>query len=144
MPTGVCHQRRQYDGADSFAILQGESVQQFERWDEQHEGVEVVVDTGKDQFDILRIARSNAANYDMDTTDLIQRLEEYDRRYGIDIVRAATDLVAFRLIRMPDDISDFAVALYEFCPDIVDQGTGSVAALVEELGRDKTVYLWWD
>ena len=65
--------------------------------DEQHEGVELVVGAGQDQFDILRIARSDAVNYGMVTDDLIQRLGEYNRQYGIDITRAATDVISFRL-----------------------------------------------
>jgi uncharacterized protein DUF4253 len=32
----------------------------------------------------------------------------------------------------------------EFCPDILTQGTGSVAALARELRRTKLLYCWWD
>ena len=63
------------------------------------EGVEVVVGPGKRQFDILRIAASDAANYDMETEDLIKVLEKWDRLYGIDIVAAETDTIQLTLNR---------------------------------------------
>jgi hypothetical protein len=34
--------------------------------------------------------------------------------------------------------------LYEFCPDIVDQGCGSVDALADELAMTGRLVLWWD
>jgi hypothetical protein len=116
------------------------------RWlvDEQHEGVEVVVAQGASQFDILRTARSNAFNCDMGTGDLIRRLRKYDREHGIDIFQAETDTIQFRLKAMPADPAGFARDLYAFCPDTVDQGVGSVAALEAEFTRKKTVFLWWD
>jgi hypothetical protein len=42
--------------------------------DRPAEGVEVVVGPGKSQFDILRIAASDAVNYDKQTEDLIRVL----------------------------------------------------------------------
>ncbi len=33
---------------------------------------------------------------------------------------------------------------YTFCPDIVDQGTGTVEALVTELEQSQRLYCWWD
>jgi len=34
--------------------------------------------------------------------------------------------------------------LYDFCPDIVDQGTGTMEALKLEITRTRELYLWWD
>jgi hypothetical protein len=34
--------------------------------------------------------------------------------------------------------------MYDFCPDIVDQGVGSVKALATELRRSRSLYFWWD
>ncbi len=112
--------------------------------DEQHEGAELVVGPGASQLDIPRLARTNATNYDMGTEDLVRKLREYDQDYGLDVYHAETDTIEFMLLNTPEDLSGFAVDLYEFCPDVVDQGVGSVAALegsIEALGQ---VYLWWD
>ncbi|WP_242107129.1 DUF4253 domain-containing protein [Luteimonas aquatica] len=107
-------------------------------------GSEVVVAKGADQFDILRVAASNAVNYDMATEDLIRKLKEWDAAYGIDIYMASTDTIAFRLKTLPPDLHAFAEEVYAFCPDTVDQGIGSVDALAEVIGRDRVVGLWWD
>ena len=107
-------------------------------------GVELVVGPGETQFDILRIAASDAVNFDMETEDLIKVLKVWDEAYGIDILRAQTDTIAFHLKSMPIDMKKFAAEVYDFCPDIVDQGTGSVEELQEEITKTRTVLLWWD
>lgn len=112
--------------------------------DPPDEGSEVVVAHGNSQFDILRVAQSDAANYDMYTEDLIRKLEEYHSKYGIDIFHAETDTIEFRFTTMPSDLAAFCEDLYEFCPDIVDQGVGTVEELQNEIARTRTVFLWWD
>lgn len=107
-------------------------------------GSEIVIGVGDSQFDILRIAQSDAANYDLDTEALVSKLQNYDARYGIDIFHAETDTIEFRLLSLPEDLRGFCNDLYEFCPDIVDQGCGSVDKLEEEIANEKSVFLWWD
>jgi len=111
---------------------------------QQTGGVELVFGEGMDQFDILRMARSDAINYNMETEDLITKLKEYDERFGIDITHAVTDTIIFRLKHMPEDMTGFANDLYKFCPDIVDQGTQTVGALATEIRGSRTAFLWWD
>ena len=107
-------------------------------------GVELVIGPGKSQFDIIRHAKSDAANYELSTEDLIARLQKYDSEFGINITHAETDTIDIDFLRMPDDIDAFAEDLYEFCPDLVDQGCGSVPALIAELKGSRRVTLWWD
>lgn len=117
------------------------------RWlgTERHEdAVEVVVGPGQSQFDILRIAQSDAVNYGMETEALITRLQQYDREIGISIFQAETDTLAFDILREPKDWGAFARDIYDFCPDIVDQGVGSVEELEGQLREMRQVLLWWD
>jgi hypothetical protein len=118
-----------------------------DRWlgEEQHPGqAELVVGAGKNQFDILRLARTDAANYDKTTEDIIQKLSVYDADYGIVIFGATTDTVRFVLTALPEDMMAFANDVYDFCPDIVDQGVGSVQGLADEIARYQALTLWWD
>lgn len=108
------------------------------------EGSEIVVGPGTSQFDIVRIAASDAVNYDMVTEDLIKRLEAWDKAYGIDIFHAESDTIELRLLTLPKNMRKFAEELYAFCPDIVDQGTETVEALQKEVEKTSTVFLWWD
>ena len=80
----------------------------------------------------------------METEDLVRKLQEYDAKYGIDIFHAETDTIEFRFRSLPEDLAAFCADLYEFCPDIVDQGVGTVEKLEEEVARTGTVFLWWD
>lgn len=112
--------------------------------DPPDKGTEVVVARGNSQVDILRVAQSDAINYDMETEDLIRKLQEYHSKYGIDIFHAETDTIEFRFTTMPSDLAEFCNDLYEFCPDIVDQGLGTVEELQNEIAKTGTVFLWWD
>ena len=116
------------------------------RWlgDEKHDGDEIVVAKGTTQFDILRVSRADAINYEMETEDLIKKLKDYDNQFGIDVFHAETDTVEFSFVKMPEDLSAFCKDLYQFCPDIVDQGTGTVERLEQEINERKQVFLWWD
>nr|WP_253260919.1 DUF4253 domain-containing protein [Rhodanobacter glycinis] len=80
----------------------------------------------------------------MGTEDLIRKLKQWDVAYGIDIVMADTDTIQLRLKTVPPDIHAFAKELYAFCPDIVDQGVGSVEKLERSIRESRTVFLWWD
>ncbi len=111
---------------------------------ESHDGVEIVIGSGNSQFDILRLAHSDAINYSKNTEELIEKLQEYDRNFGIDIFHAETDTVEFGILNIPSDLLTFAEDIYKFCPDIVDQGCGSIFNLMEIVGVTGQVLLWWD
>ena len=59
-------------------------------------------------------------------------------------MQANTDTVIAQLKSVPADLDAFAADVYDFCPDIVDQGVGSVDALKTELRKTRLLYLWWD
>lgn len=111
---------------------------------EKNDGAEVVVCLGSSQFDILRIAQSDAINYGMKTEDLIEKLQDYDRNFGINIFHAETDTLEFELVSMPANLTSFAEDIYQFCPDIVNQGCGSISELIEIIKMTGQVSLWWD
>lgn len=107
-------------------------------------GIEIVVGPGNNQFDIVRLARTDACNYDLSTEDIIRRLQQYDNEFGIDIFHAETDLVEFDLRTAPRDPAKLAADLYDFCPDLIDQGMGDLEDLAQEILEEKRVTLWWD
>ena len=108
------------------------------------DGTELVVARANSQFDILRIAASDAVNYGKETEDLVRILSNWDQRYGIDIYAAQTDTIQLKLESIPKDMRAFADEVYKLCPDIVDQGVGDVEKLAAEIAATKTVFLWWD
>lgn len=97
-----------------------------------------------DQFDILRCRLTQAVNYDIGTDSLIKKLKEWNSRYPFEITGAHIDWVSANFITPPDDFGAFAKEVYAFCPDVVDQGTGTVEALADEMKTGNWLYLWWD
>lgn len=97
-----------------------------------------------DKYDILRALSTNGINYDIDTDQLIRMLAQWDRRYGIDIIGADGDWVEIKFHKLPKDVRNFAEEIYQFCPDSVDQGVGSVEALAKYIQTNRGVFLWWD
>lgn len=107
-------------------------------------GVELVIGLGNGPLDILQVAQTDAINYDMQTKDLQTKLAKWNKAYGIDVWQAETDTIQLRFVKMPRNIEAFAKEVYEFCPDIVDQGAGTQRALIQEMQQQKGVTLWWD
>jgi hypothetical protein len=77
----------------------------------------------------------------------VAALRRWHDRYGVDLVGINGDMMNLRASRPPGDRKE-AVALarevYGYCPDIVDQGMGSISALAASLTHDDWWYLWWD
>jgi hypothetical protein len=111
---------------------------------ERRPGAELVVAHGEAPLDIPRIARTDAVNYGMDTEAVVAKLAEFHERFGIDIYHAETDSLEFAPACMPEDLAAFSEEIYEFCPDIVDQGVGTVERLQRSIRESQSVYLWWD
>ena len=105
---------------------------------------EVVISKIDSWHDILRLSESNAINFSMETEDLIEKLEEYDNEYGISILQAETDTVVVAFETLPDEFIELAEDIYEFCPDIVDQGSGDINDIIDSLENTNTIFLWWD
>lgn len=91
---------------------------------------------------ILRYEQTDGMNYDITTESLIQRLEAWGLQ--LTITGASDDWVEARIGKKISDWRSLAEEVYAFCPDVVEQGTGSVEALAEEMKRTNTLYLWWD
>ena len=109
-----------------------------------YEPDQVTVLKGMDQFDILRIEETDAINYGLENGDVIAKLKEWDKAHHFEIIAADISRVEAIFIDQPKDLKAFSEELYEFCPDIVDQGTGTVKELELELKRYGILYLWWD
>lgn len=115
------------------------SEQNFHRGDDR-----VAVLRADDPFDPLRVMGTNGDNFDIDPDQVIDRVRAWDARFGLRITGAAMDWLEAEFVRPPDDMLAFAHEVYDFCPDVVDQGTQTVEALAEAMRDGNTVYLWWD
>jgi len=99
---------------------------------------------GTDQYEILRIMHTDGDEYDISNQDVIDRLKEWEINSPFDILGADGDWVEIEFKILPKDLNAFAGEVYDFCPDAVDQGPGSIAELAKEIQKTKKLFLWWD
>jgi len=99
---------------------------------------------GTDQYEILRIMHTNGDDDDVSHDDVIEKLKQWEKRIRFEIVGAENDWVEIEFRTMPHDLKAFAEDVYEFSPDTVDEGTGSIAELVKDIIATKRLVLWWN
>jgi len=97
-----------------------------------------------DQYEILRVMHTDGDDYDISNQDVIERLKEWEEYSPFDIVGADNDWVEIEFKSLPRDLKAFAEEVYDFCPDAVDQGPGSVEGLIKDIKMTKRLFLWWD
>ena len=67
--------------------------------------------------------------------------------YGAELVAMSRDVVELRVTRRPKSRKEalaLAEELYGYCPDIVEQGAGTLSALAAELKGGHWWFFWWD
>ena len=99
---------------------------------------------GTDQYEILRIMHTNGDDDDVSHEDVIEKLKQWEKRIQFEIVGAENDWVEIEFRTMPQDLKAFAEDVYEFSPNTVDEGTGSLAELVKDISATKSLVLWWN
>lgn len=104
----------------------------------------VTVIKSKDQFDILCLQKTDGINYGIENKDIIKKLKNWDKKFGIGILGTEHDFFNISIDVPKKDISDFAKEVYEFCPDAVDQGAGNIRELEKMILEYKSIELWWD
>ena len=98
-----------------------------------------------DVFEVLRAMDTNGDNYGLGPDDVAAWLRELHAEQPFEITALAFDTVEGHFLGPIKDPKRLARRMYKFCPDIVDQGIGSVAAVAESLKEDRPrLYFWWD
>ncbi|MBP6127765.1 DUF4253 domain-containing protein [Flavobacterium sp.] len=97
-----------------------------------------------DKYSILKQIGTNGINYDIDNDSLINIIKRFEKKYSLELIGASGDWCEFVINSEPKDWTKFAKEVYKVCPDVVDQGTGTIEALSNEMKNTKRLYLWWD
>jgi hypothetical protein len=98
----------------------------------------------RDQFEVVRAVGTSGLNYDIGNARVVRWLRDVHRTHPFVVTEAGLDYVAGNFARPVRDPGRLARRFFRFCPDIVLQGTDTVAALAEELRASQTLYCWWD
>jgi len=86
-----------------------------------------------DPFAAVREAGTSAPNFDTDNNAIIDRLTKWQSLCSFEVKSAEGDQIDIKFNTLPTDMDAFVRDLYEFCPDLVDQGTGCVHEMIEML-----------
>lgn len=97
-----------------------------------------------DKYLILKQIATDGINYDITNDSLISIIKKFDSKYELELIGVSGDWCEFLINKEPGDWKAFANEVYKVCPDVVDQGTGTVEALADEMKRTKRLYFWWD
>ncbi len=97
-----------------------------------------------DPYTLMEYAETNGINYEIETKDIVEKFKKWDSEFGVIPIGIGFDYCECQIKNTNIDFKKLAQEVYEFCPDVVDQGTQTIDALEEELRRTKTIYLWWD
>ncbi len=98
----------------------------------------------RDPYEILRLMGTNGANYRIGPDSIVAWLRALERDQPFVLTGIDFDWLEGRFTFAIRDPAGLARRFYAFCPDIVDQGTGTVEALVTQLEQSQRLYCWWD
>jgi hypothetical protein len=116
---------------------------------EQHFGIGGTPDTililpTRDKYAVMAFTGVDGINYDIDNTLVIKWMKRLEKTHPYLMTGCGFDFLSGRFKSKVADPKALAKSMYEFCPDIVDQGTGSLEALADELAQKNELYFWWD
>lgn len=97
-----------------------------------------------DKYTVLKQIASDGVNLGITNDSLISIIKTLDQKYALELIGASGDWCEFVIHNEPKDWTAFAKEVYAVCPDVVDQGAGSIEALADEMQKMKRLYLWWD
>jgi hypothetical protein len=96
-----------------------------------------------DKYAVMAAMETNGDNYGIGTAGVIAWMKELEQSQPFLLTGIGFDYMEGHFTGPVKETQDLARRMYEFCPDIVDQGVGTVDKLAEEL-EDRTLYFWWD
>ena len=77
----------------------------------------------------------------------VAALRSWRERYGAELVGLSFDVMNIRVANKPstrEEALDLAREHYDYCYDIVDQGSGTLSPLAASLKAHEWWYFWWD
>jgi hypothetical protein len=104
----------------------------------------IAITKSTDKVQIIQRFGVSAPNHGLTPLDIatwLQRLDIHDPFY---LLGLGHNFVRSRFKQPPKDTKALARSIHKFCPDVIDQGVGTVANAQKKLARDQEFFLWWD
>lgn len=105
---------------------------------------DLVIINQSDQFRIVELIGTHGINYNLFHDDIVKKLKEWHQEVQFKIEVIDEDRVHAYLLKEPKDYSKFTAEIYEFCPDVIDQGYGSMKNMISDYRTNRYFWLWFD
>jgi hypothetical protein len=96
-----------------------------------------------DKYVVMAAMETNGINWEIGTAGVIAWMKELEKEQPFILTGIGFDYLEGHFTRPVKDPQGLAKRMYQFCPDIVDQGVNTLSALAQELKKG-TLYFWWD
>lgn len=97
-----------------------------------------------DKYDAIALHQTSGCNYNIGPGYVVQWLKDLEREQPFTLICIDHDTLAGNFLTPIENLEELAKRMYDFCPDIVDQGCGSVKNLAKELASTHKLFFWWD
>ena len=83
------------------------------------------------KFDEILALESIGANYDLSSQDIVDKLMEWDKKYGIEIDDFDEESISINFKALPADLDSLVKEIDDLCPDIIRQGLDNIGLMME-------------
>ncbi len=104
----------------------------------------VTVIRGESSYDILRIQKTEAPHYGLDTASIIKWLRVQQKQGSFIITGAGADWLEASFIKQPRNMRNFARNVTSFAPDVLREGPSSVDKIADRMAKSNGFRLEWD
>jgi hypothetical protein len=105
---------------------------------------DIVIVPETDQFEIIRLSKVEPVNYNLTNLDVVNWFKDKQREFEFDIIVADVDRIEAVISTEPTCYKRLANDIYQFCPDVIDQGHGDMDELIKYLKENRRMWFWWD
>lgn len=96
-----------------------------------------------DKYAVMAAMETNGDNYSIGTSGVIAWMKDLEMNHPFVLTGIGFDYMEGHFSVPVTNAQDLAQRMYEFCPDIVEQGVGTKAQLAAEIEKGN-LYFWWD
>lgn len=105
---------------------------------------DIVIAPVSDQLELIKFVGTEPVNYGLSNEDVIEWFRKKQNEFEFDIIVADLSRIETVIKSDPESYDKLGKEIYEFCPDVIDQGHSDMDELVEYLETSKHMWFWWD
>jgi hypothetical protein len=96
-----------------------------------------------DHYDIIRVQKTADRGKNLTTGMIIDRLKQWEQICRFTITGADSYWIQAQFIEKPLDMEEFSREVTDFCPELLNDGTGKIEDIIARMERDNSFYLFF-